>query len=410
MSNQETSHKIVPCSLDDESFVFVSYAHTDSRTVFPIVEGISERGFSVWYDKGISISSTWTDEIATAIMNCKIFVVFITKSSVASSYVRSEIEFALNNKIKMIPVYLDGMEVLPPGLALGLNATQGITDTRDPEKIAALICDVLDYNKVTRRGGAVSHQKGDGTCERGKPGWGSKRFRLSVAAAIIAAIAAAGLLFAQWANRGAYSIELAKANFLPAEPLKVKISGISRPDVLDTAIIGICSADAPHGEYISNAFVQDDAAVMTLRAPLEAGHYEVRGYSSGNELTKATLASSVPFTVSGNAAGAFSIEIDKRQYSPGEDIRTKISGVPKYMIDDGAIIGVYGVEAPHDKFWGNVDIRERDSEFSLLTAPLDAGDYEIRGYASWKVWTDETLVSRVKFTVADEAHERSDSQ
>jgi hypothetical protein len=44
----------------------------------------------------------------------------------ASNYVRSEVEFALDKKVKLIPVYLDGMDVLPPGLALMLHSTQGI--------------------------------------------------------------------------------------------------------------------------------------------------------------------------------------------------------------------------------------------------------------------------------------------
>ena len=119
----------------------------------------------------------------------------------------------------MIPVYLDGMEILPPGLALGLNATQGITDTKDPEKIAALICDVLDYNKVARRSGVISHREVDEKSKRERPGWRSKCFRPAVAAAIAVVIVAA-VLAVRAANRGDYSIKLAKANFAPAEPIK----------------------------------------------------------------------------------------------------------------------------------------------------------------------------------------------
>jgi hypothetical protein len=136
--------------MDNQSFVFVSYDHDDSDVVFPIIESVSASGYALWYDKGINISSTWTDEIALAIMKCKIFVVFISKNSVESSYVRSEIEFALNNKIKIIPVYLDGLEILPPGLALGLNTTQGITDVGSQDEIAAHICDALAYNDVAK--------------------------------------------------------------------------------------------------------------------------------------------------------------------------------------------------------------------------------------------------------------------
>ncbi|MDR1885183.1 MAG: toll/interleukin-1 receptor domain-containing protein, partial [Synergistaceae bacterium] len=151
MTGQRSACKVVPCSLEDESFVFVSYGHLDSEVVFPIIEGIDASGYSVWYDKGINISSTWTDEIAVAILNCKVLVVFLTKESAASSYVRSEIEFALNNRIRVIPVYLDGIGAIPPGLALGLNATQGVTDVDSPERVVEQICEALAYNKVIGR-------------------------------------------------------------------------------------------------------------------------------------------------------------------------------------------------------------------------------------------------------------------
>jgi hypothetical protein len=58
--------------MDGETFVFISYAHENSeRVFFPVIEMIAGEGYQVWYDKGINISSTWTDEIATAIMNCR---------------------------------------------------------------------------------------------------------------------------------------------------------------------------------------------------------------------------------------------------------------------------------------------------------------------------------------------------
>ena len=153
MAEKKTSCNVIPCSYDNDSFVFISYAHQDAEVVFPIIERVAAGGYAIWYDRGITISSKWTDEIAIAIKECKAFVLFASKDAVNSQYVRAEIEFALNHKIKVIPVYLDGIDVLPPGLALGLNATQGITDIDTPQFVANQICNALIYNKVMRKDG-----------------------------------------------------------------------------------------------------------------------------------------------------------------------------------------------------------------------------------------------------------------
>jgi hypothetical protein len=113
------------------------------------MEAISARGFALWYDKGITVSSAWTDEIANAILGCGIFVIFITKNAMGSRYVRAEAEFALNKGRTVIPVYLENMDVLPSGLALGLTAIQGIDDS-DAGAIVEQLCNALQYNGILR--------------------------------------------------------------------------------------------------------------------------------------------------------------------------------------------------------------------------------------------------------------------
>ena len=125
---------VVPCKIEDKPFVFISYAHSDSHFVFPVIEAIAADGYNIWFDHGIEINTTWSDEIANAIMESEVVVVFVTKVSMASSYVRSEVEFAFSKKIDVIPVYLEGTDILPPGLSLTLHSTQGIA-SNDPETI-----------------------------------------------------------------------------------------------------------------------------------------------------------------------------------------------------------------------------------------------------------------------------------
>jgi hypothetical protein len=149
--------KAVPCSIEDGPFIFISYAHDDADIVATVIEGIASGGYNVWYDQGIGVSTIWSDEIANAITVCKVFVVFATRAAMESSYVRSEVEFALDKKVKVIPVYLEGMSVLPPGLALMLHSTQGV-EGRDPQIIIFKIRQwlVQNWNKDGKQRSSAS--------------------------------------------------------------------------------------------------------------------------------------------------------------------------------------------------------------------------------------------------------------
>ncbi|MDR1621823.1 MAG: toll/interleukin-1 receptor domain-containing protein [Synergistaceae bacterium] len=138
-------YNMAPCKIGEGPFVFVSYAHDDLPIVSTVIEGIVASGYKVWYDKNIDVSSLWSDEIANAILASKVFIVFVTKASMASQYVRSEVEFALSRKVKVIPVYIEGMDVLPPGLSLILHSTQGL-EGNNPQIITFKICKWLTEN------------------------------------------------------------------------------------------------------------------------------------------------------------------------------------------------------------------------------------------------------------------------
>jgi hypothetical protein len=400
MSGQETVCGVVPCGLDDESFVFVSYAHLDSGVVFPIIEGIGAEGYAVWYDKGISISSTWTDEIATAILKCSIFVIFITKESAGSIYVRSEIEFALNNRVKIVPVYLDGMDVLPPGLALGLNATQGVTDVGSPESVVRQICAALESNGVAKKDAArsanIKYERYKKRC-RDKP---RKFMAMAAVVVVLAAVAIGASSFVRFfeARKGKYSFSIEKAAYAPAEPIFVELSYVTDKMIDRGALVGVARVGSEHGEYVSFEFIDDGSLRIKLRAPTEAGGYEVRGYDNGNDLTASTLVETVPFVVSGDASGAFGLTIDRHEYAPSENILVHVKGVPKYMLEDGAevMLSKIGEKPGEHIVYMGISAREEQFEFN---APADAGEYEIRAYSNNDVYDESTVVARKKFRV-----------
>ena len=66
----------------DKPFVFISYAHKDSKTVYPILERMNRDGYRIWFDDGIIPSSEWPEYIAQKIDKCAIFIFFMFKDVV----------------------------------------------------------------------------------------------------------------------------------------------------------------------------------------------------------------------------------------------------------------------------------------------------------------------------------------
>jgi hypothetical protein len=399
MTEKKTGCNVIPCNHDEDSFVFVSYAHQDAEVAFPIIERVAAGGYALWYDKGISISSTWTDEIAIAIMKCKAFLLFASKNAVNSTYVRAEIEFALNHKIKVIPVYLDGIDVLPPGLALGLNATQGITDIDTPQFVANQICNALIYNKVRRKDGQdASYAPLEITPEAPKRPW----LKYLAAGALAVGIILAVVLF-----KSAAPLELEKSTFVPVEPVFLTLPKLSPEMIARGVILTLSSAGAAHGEYIAHRFVEPgdiDAANpqapihIKLHAPEKAGKYEIRLYGDDKKMSSASLIGSTAFTVQGNSHNAFSVVLEKTTFAPGENIRMQVSGVPKRMAEDGALVGLFPKNPKRGNFTIYEPVRDREKHM-IFNAPSEPGEYEIQAHINNQILDAPTLVARIPFTV-----------
>jgi len=137
--------RVVPCAIRDKPFIFISYSHSDAHCVFPVLEAIAAAGYNIWYDQGIEVNTTWSDELANAIAASDAVVAFISQNAMASQYVRAEVEFALSKNVKVLPIYLEGTKVLPPGLSLVLHTTQGIV-SNNADVIASKLYKWLTQN------------------------------------------------------------------------------------------------------------------------------------------------------------------------------------------------------------------------------------------------------------------------
>jgi len=444
---------VIPCRLDSEAFLFVSYAHDDADVVFPIIEGVSANGYHIWYDKGINISSTWTDEIANAILGCKAFVIFITRNSMMSTYVRSEVEFALNNHIKIIPVYLEGIHVLPPGLALGLNSTQGITNITDPARITAGICEAMEYNQIPKKGEIKD------TAIRYKPYKAKRKKQAKNSGAAIVKIIVAGLVLiivsgiigavvlvmngadglvskltqgdrpTELVNTASAAPPVAtatpaptadnavsvrgtgdftavpdKETYLPGENILVKLPDVTAQMVQDKAFVALYTPDAKNNRYISYAYMKADAGEVVLNAPPDAGNYELRGFAIEKGYQDAEPAMVIPITVDGDYNGIFQIAFpgEKDMFVPGGTIYAEVSGISAQAVQDKAFVAIYAAGAEHTKSLTRVNI-PKDGGSVKLAAPLDEGSYELRAYARGNVANDATMVVCLPFTIGGTA-------
>jgi TPR repeat protein len=121
-----------------DPYIFVSYAHKDSDTVFPIIAELHKAGFPLWYDEGIDPGNEWPEEIATALLKCSLFIVFISSCAAESDNVREEINYALSIKKPFIHIWLEDASAILrqqyPGLEMKISNKQGIMRFRmEPE-------------------------------------------------------------------------------------------------------------------------------------------------------------------------------------------------------------------------------------------------------------------------------------
>jgi hypothetical protein len=380
-----------------KSSVFISYAHENARIVSAVVERIERAGYSVWYDRDIKVSSVWTDEIAGAIDGCEVVVVFLSRESVASLFVQSEIEYAFRRQKKIVPVYLDPVEKLPPGLALGLNSIQGVV-ANGSAAIAERICVGLSHNKVGKK--------------TSKPL--IKLFAVLLVL-LIAAIAAGYLAYeydprakrflkTEWkrlertlAPQTTIALTLAKTTYAPAEPLVVKLdAAIQKKISSDAIVVGIANIGAPDGEWLAVKEPSKPSAAVVLRVPGETGRFEARVYVKGGG---SPIASKI-FAVAGNAFGACNVKTNKSSYNFKEKISVKISGAKKDAIDDRMIVGVWRVWASGETAIEKKIVAKKDATI-VFFAPNVNGRYEIRVYNNAEILAEATLTAKARISVRD---------
>lgn len=83
-------------------YVFISYAHKDSKKVIPILRGMHNAGIRLWFDGGLEAGTEWQNGIADHLEQCSVFLCFVSENSIVSENCKNEIAFANSNLSKSI--------------------------------------------------------------------------------------------------------------------------------------------------------------------------------------------------------------------------------------------------------------------------------------------------------------------
>ena len=100
----------LPTEPDALGKVFVSYTHEDRAKAKVLADGLSARGWSVWWDRTIPPGRTFDEVIEEALDDAQCVVVLWSTTSVASNWVRAEAAEGARRQI-LVPALLDKVKI-----------------------------------------------------------------------------------------------------------------------------------------------------------------------------------------------------------------------------------------------------------------------------------------------------------
>lgn len=109
-----------PAYAGNENYLFVSYKRADTDRVAPVLRYLQERGYKIWYDRGIRGGEDWTAVLEERLTSCGALLLFLSQAAIDSKYVRREVLFADSLDKRILTVRLEiadlryGMGLLLP--------------------------------------------------------------------------------------------------------------------------------------------------------------------------------------------------------------------------------------------------------------------------------------------------------
>lgn len=124
--------------IGQEPFAFFSYCHKDSARVYPLIEGLTELGYRIWFDEGIGIGDEWPEVIARKLEECSLFLVAMTPDYCHSHNCKNEMTYQVEDRKPMLPLMLENFP-LSGGIKLQLATSQYLRLFEQPEKSWATV-------------------------------------------------------------------------------------------------------------------------------------------------------------------------------------------------------------------------------------------------------------------------------
>ena len=193
-------------------------------------------------------------------------------------------------------------------------------------------------------------------------------------------------------------IQMEKSNFDPNEEFTVTVSGITAQMVADDAYVSIYRKGAAHTEYQEwHRPEQPGTSRLEFTAPVESGDYEMRLYRRDYTYQAEDLVTAVPFTI-GAVTRVGTISLNKTAYTADEQITVTVTGITAQMVTTMAFVAIYEKGGPHGEYivWEHVT---QGNSTLTFRAPDKNGEFEMRLYSTDHLYTDETFVMSVPFTV-----------
>src|ERR1700752_3128744 len=96
--------------------VFISYSRRESPFVDVLLEALEDEGGNVWVDcHSLVPAKPWLDQILEGIRQADVFLLVVSKASIASANVEIEYKDALEQKKRVILIIFEAVN-LPPSL------------------------------------------------------------------------------------------------------------------------------------------------------------------------------------------------------------------------------------------------------------------------------------------------------
>ena len=154
-----------------EPYIFISYSHRDQDIVEPLMRGLADRGYRIWYDEGIDPGTEWPESIARHLENSRVCLYFITPESASSPNCRREVNFAVSRNTDLLTVFLEQTQI-SPGLEMQISTYQSIMGYEYPEDAELLdrivSVDLLQPCRETPEGEKVSVRRKRSSVPSGK--------------------------------------------------------------------------------------------------------------------------------------------------------------------------------------------------------------------------------------------------